>query len=152
MEIKMPEERVLLLNDQLDDIEAEKIAWNNKTNAFGTFHQFSSFLSRPKDEDFVLTYKEHRYLPFLHIKSNAKYVYDRTVSHEWSTSGSEVVSIVLNGIDYKTNELILILKTIFKKSLLLSKHDTYLTTSFSILLYYSFLNNMSLGRPLNNKD
>lgn len=100
MEIKTPEERILLLKDQLTDEMAEKIAWTNKINAFGTFRQVSNFLSRPKDQDFTLVYKEHRYIPFLHIKGSAKYLYDRTVTHEWPTSGAEVLSLILDGKEY----------------------------------------------------
>ncbi len=107
MEIKVPPERVLLLKDQLSDNDAEKIAWKNKTNAFGAFHQVASFLSRPKDEDFTLVYKEHRYVPFLHIKGSAKYVYDRTVVHEWPTSGPEVQRLTLADKEYGVkNEMI----------------------------------------------
>lgn len=107
MEIKVPGERVLLLNDQLTDEESEKIAWKNKINAFGAFHQMANFLNRPKDDDFNLLYKEHRYTPFLHIKGSAKYVYDRTVTHEWPTSGPEVMNLTIDGKDYGVqNELV----------------------------------------------
>lgn len=100
MEIKVPKERILLLEDQLSDEEAEKIAWKNKINAFGAFHQVSSFLNRPKDNDFSITYKEHRYLPFLHILGSSTYVYDRKVTHEWPVSGSEVQQITLQNKEY----------------------------------------------------
>ena len=102
MEIKTPEERILLLQDQITDEEAEKIAWKTKINAFGTLNQLSNFLYRPKEEDFTLVYKEHRYIPFLHIKGSARYVYDRTVTHEWETSGPEVKSLTLEEKDYNT--------------------------------------------------
>lgn len=100
MEIKLAKERILLLKDQMTAEDAEKIAWKNKSNAFGAFHQVSNFLSRPTDEDFKLTYKEHRYLPFWNIAGTANYTYDRTVEHEWPTGGPEVMSLTLQEKNY----------------------------------------------------
>ncbi len=101
MEITLADERVLLFEDQLTEEEAEVIAEKNKKNAFGSIQKVTSFFNNPKTDDFEITYKEHRYEPFWHIKGVAKYVYDRTAQHQWPTSGPEVASLTLNNVDYE---------------------------------------------------
>src|SRR5258708_30666096 len=100
MEITVAHDQVLLLKDQITENEAEKIAWKQKNDAFGTIQKVTSFLNRPSDEDFKLTYKEHRYIPFWHITGTAKYAYDRTTQYAWPIGGPEVTSITLEGHEY----------------------------------------------------
>jgi hypothetical protein len=103
MEIAVAEDRVLVFQDQLDEEEAENLARKNKADAFGALQKLTGFLNRPKEEDFELTYKEHRYEPFWHIVGTAHYVYDRTAKHHWPTTGPEVQSFTLEGKDYTVN-------------------------------------------------
>ena len=78
MEIKVANQRILVLKSEITAEDAEKRAWEKKTTAFDAFSKVASFLSRPKDDDFELTYKEHRYQPFWHVVAKAHYVYDRS--------------------------------------------------------------------------
>jgi len=104
MEITVADERVLILIDQVTAAEAEDIAIKNKQNAFGSLNKLTSFFNNPKDEEFTLTYSEHRYEPFWHVTGTAKYVYDRTVKHHWPASGPEVMSLSLTDIDYAVTD------------------------------------------------
>ena len=100
MEINVAKERILLLKPQFSKEEASKKAWEKKTNSFDTLSKVTSFLSRPKDEDFELVYEEHRYQPFWHVVAKAHYVYDRTVTYQVEVSGNEVQSVTLHKTDY----------------------------------------------------
>lgn len=77
MEISLADERALLLKEQLSIEQAEGRAWGKKMEAFGRMALVTSFLNRPKDNDFELIYKEHRYEPFWHVVCSAHYVYER---------------------------------------------------------------------------
>ncbi len=102
MEITVADERALVLTDQLKFDEAQSIAEKRKADAFGAFQKVTSFLSRPKDNDFEITYTEHRYEPFWHVTGSARYVYNRTVQHHWPTSGPEVIKLTIDGKEYST--------------------------------------------------
>ena len=102
MDIKVADERILLHTDQISAEEARDIAWKNKTKAFDTFSQVTSFLSRPKDDDFTLMYEEHRYQPFWQVAATAHYVYDRSAKYQVPVTGSEVQSITLLKTDFET--------------------------------------------------
>lgn len=100
MEIAIADQRILLFSDQLDAGEAEKKARDKKISSFDAISVVGSFLSRPKDEDFELIYKEHRYQPFWHVAAKARYVYDRNAGYEVKTGGSEVMSVTYGSTDY----------------------------------------------------
>src|SRR3989338_3067725 len=70
-------------------------------SAFDTFSKFGSFLSRPKDDDFELIYKEHRFQPFWHVVANARYVYDRNSGYQVAVSGKEVRSVTYDKSDFE---------------------------------------------------
>lgn len=107
MEITLADERALLLKEQLSMDQAEGRAWSKKLDAFGAIAKMTSFLQRPKDEDFELVYKEHRYQPFWHVVCNARYVYERRREYPLALSGLEVESVTIDGKDYQaTNGLI----------------------------------------------
>jgi len=61
--------------------------------AFDTMSKVGNFLSHPKDDDFELVYREHRYQPFWHIKAHSRYSYDRNADYQFETHGPEVKSI-----------------------------------------------------------
>jgi len=64
MQIEVANQRILLLKDQISPAQSKDIAWQKKLSAFDTLSKMTSFLSKPKDDDFTLTYSEHRYEPF----------------------------------------------------------------------------------------
>ena len=93
MEIAVADQRVLLFSDQVLLEDAKAKAWEKKASAFGAINQVTSFLSRPKDDDFELIYSEHRYQPFWHVAAKAKYVYDRSAQYQVPAHDKEVVSV-----------------------------------------------------------
>lgn len=101
MEIKVADERILIVAESLSFDKAEKKAWEKKIDAFGTINKVASFLARPKDEEFELTYKEYRFQPFWHVAANARYVYDRNSTYQVATGGSEVKSVTIDGKDFE---------------------------------------------------
>ncbi len=104
MEFTVADERALIFKNKVSAKEAESIAWSKKVDAFGMVNKFTSFLSKPKDEDFKLNYSEHRYQPFWHIVVHAHYVYDRIVHHHWPVTGPEVKSITVDAKDYTVTD------------------------------------------------
>jgi len=107
MEITVADERALLLKEQLSMDQAEGRAWSGKTDAFGAIAKMTSFLQRPKDDDFELVYKEHRYQPFWHVVCNAHYVYERSRQYPLALSGPEVEAVTIEGTRYQaTNGLV----------------------------------------------
>lgn len=100
MDLKVADQRVLIFSNQITWDEAYEKAWERKVDAFGTLNKLESFLSRPKDEDFKVVYKEHRYEPFWHVVAKAEYIYDRNVDYEVNVSGLEVKSVSIEKSDY----------------------------------------------------
>ena len=103
MDIRLADERAFILQNQLSMDDAQGRAWVNKTKAFGRFASMTSMLSRPKDDDFELVYKEFRYEPFWHIKCHARYVYERARDFEVNVP-KEVESVTLLGQQINTPE------------------------------------------------
>lgn len=101
MKISVAKQRILLLKDQITSQDAQKKAWEKKTSAFDAISKVTGFFSRPKDEDFELTYKEHRYEPFWRVMAKARYVYDRNATYQVSVGGKEVRSVTFFTTDYE---------------------------------------------------
>lgn len=95
MEIQVADQRILLFEDQISFDDAQKKAWEKKLTSFDAVSKVTSFLSRPKDDDFELIYKEHRYQPFWHVVAKARYVYDRGSAYQVGVSGKEVREVTL---------------------------------------------------------
>lgn len=102
MQINVADQRILLFPDQLTPEEAKQKSWEKKTMAFDAISKVTSFLSRPKDEDFELIYQEHRYQPFWHVVAKARYVYERTADYQVGVSGPEVKVVTLQKTKYET--------------------------------------------------
>jgi hypothetical protein len=100
MDLKIATERILLIKDQLSEAEAEEKAQAKKMDAFGTLDKFTGLFSRPSENDFEIVYKEHRYQPFWHIASKAKYVYDRNSHYQYDIKGQEVKAVTVEGKKY----------------------------------------------------
>jgi hypothetical protein len=100
MQITVADERILLLEEQISMEQAEGRAWSKKGDAFGTITKMTRLLQQPKDDEFELIYKEHRYQPFWQVIATAHYVYDRTSSYSVGTSGPEVQSVSIDGAEH----------------------------------------------------
>lgn len=100
MQIDVAHQRILLLKDLLSPQQATDIAWQKKVSAFDALSKVTSFLSKPRDEDFSLTYSEHRYEPFWHVISKALYEYTRTTNYQIAASGKEVKAVTIHETKY----------------------------------------------------
>jgi hypothetical protein len=100
VEINIAQQRILILKSEIPAEEAQKHAWDKKTTAFDAFSKVTSFLSHPKDDDFELKYKEHRYQPFWHVVAKAHYVYDRSATYQVPVSSSEVHAVTFQKTEY----------------------------------------------------
>ena len=72
MDVELAEERVLILADRFNMDHAEGRAWTKRTDAFGTMAKITGFLSRPKDDDYEVIYRERRLQPFFRIGCNRR--------------------------------------------------------------------------------
>jgi hypothetical protein len=97
MKISVAKVRVLLFEEQHSMDRAEGLAWARKVDAFGAI---TRLFTRPKDEEFELTYKERRYQPFWYVTANAAYDYERQGEYELPLKGGEVRSVTIAGHDY----------------------------------------------------
>lgn len=100
MDIALAKERALLLKEQLTMDQAEGRAWSKKVDAFGRMVKVASLLQRPKDDDFELIYKEHRYQPFWHIVCSARYIYERQREYPLTLSNPEVEVVTIDNREY----------------------------------------------------
>jgi len=103
MQINVADERVLLLEKQLSMEQAEGRAWSKKSDAFGTITKVTRLLQQPRDDEFELIYKEHRYQPFWHVVCSAHHVYERTSTYSFPTSGPEVQSVTVEDTEYNAD-------------------------------------------------
>lgn len=101
MQTTIAEQRMLMFKEQLTFEKAQEVALAKKLDAFGSLTKLTSFLSKPKDEEFTLLYSEHRYEPFWHVKGQFKYEYDRTTTYNWPVSGVEVKKVTIEGKEYE---------------------------------------------------
>jgi hypothetical protein len=81
MDVKLAEERILVFNDQFSMDHAEGRAATRRIDAFGTMAKVAGFLSKPKESEFELIYKERRLQPFWHVSCSAVFVYERSREH-----------------------------------------------------------------------
>jgi hypothetical protein len=95
MQIHIANQRMLLLKDKVSPAEAKEKAWQKKLSAYDTFSKVTSFLSKPKDDDFTVTYAEHRYEPFWHVVAKARYEYTRGTNYQIPIQGAEVKSVTV---------------------------------------------------------
>ncbi len=81
MDVKLPEERALILAENFDMDGAEMRAATKKVDAFGTLAKVTGFLAKPKDQEFELVYRERRLQPFWSLACTATCAYERTREH-----------------------------------------------------------------------
>lgn len=101
MEIQVADERIFLFEDQVVPEDAKKKAWEKKTVAFDAISKVTSFLSRPKDDDFEVTYEEHRYQPFWHVSAKARYVYERVSQYQIPVTAPVVKQVTVENTKYE---------------------------------------------------
>lgn len=81
MNVELAEERILSIQDRFTMDHAEGRAWTKRIEAFGALAKVSGFLSKPRDEDFQLVYRERRLQPFWRVVCTAAYAYERARSY-----------------------------------------------------------------------
>ena len=101
MQIEVATQRILLLRDQISPEDAKSKAWQKKVSAFDALSKVTSFLAKPRDDDFSLTYSEHRYEPFWHVLATARYEYTRTSNYQVAASAKEVKNVTIHENTYQ---------------------------------------------------
>jgi hypothetical protein len=96
MNVELAEERILLLADRFSIEHAEGRAWAKRTDAFGAFAKIGGLISKPKDEEFSVVYRERRLQPFWRLTTHTDYTYERKREHKLKVTG-EVQSVTLFG-------------------------------------------------------
>lgn len=84
----LADERVLLLQDRYSMDLAEGRAWAKRFEAFGTMARLTGLLTRPKDEDFAVIYRERRLQPFWRIACSATVSYQRARTYSIAVDGN----------------------------------------------------------------
>ncbi|WP_034157185.1 hypothetical protein [Sphingomonas sp. ERG5] len=96
MDVELAEERVLVVRDRFSMDHAEGRAWTKRVEAFGTMAKLTGFLSRPRDEEFEVVYRERRLQPFWRIACTALHVYERNRGYR-VTVAPNVQEVMLEG-------------------------------------------------------
>jgi hypothetical protein len=96
MQVDLADERVLVLQDRFTMDHAEGRAWTKRTDAFGTMAKLSGFLSKPRDEEFSVIYRERRLQPFWRIACTAVFEYERNRSYRIPVEPN-VSEVILEG-------------------------------------------------------
>lgn len=78
MNVELADERFLILTDRFSMDHAEGRASTKRIDAFGTLAKVTGFLTKPKEDDFELVYRERRLQPFWRLTCAADYLYERT--------------------------------------------------------------------------
>lgn len=98
MDVTLADERILILPNRYSMEQAEGRAWAKRIDAFGTVARLSGFLNRPKDEEFEVTYREHRLQPFWRIGCTATYEYERSREYRVPVD-TNVTNVMIDGAD-----------------------------------------------------
>ncbi|MFI4973751.1 MAG: hypothetical protein ACHP84_04335 [Caulobacterales bacterium] len=98
MNVEIAEERIRLLTDRYTIDRAEGRAWTMRVEAFGTMARMTGLLSRPKDEEFEVVYRERRLQPFWRIASHAVCAYERARDYHIALA-PEVQGVSVEGVD-----------------------------------------------------
>lgn len=98
MDVTLADERVLVFPDKFSMEQAEGRAWAKRIEAFGTMAKLTGFLSRPRDDEFEIVYREHRLQPFWRIACTATYVYERARDYRVAVDAN-VETVMLEGTE-----------------------------------------------------
>ncbi len=103
MHVEIAEERILLLPDAVGADQARTLAWAKRSEAFGAFARIGGLISRPKEEDYEIVYRELRLQPFWRIAASTTHVYERQRQHKLKVS-PEVNAVTLGGDSFPASK------------------------------------------------
>lgn len=95
MQVELTEERVFRIRPKISQEEAEGRAWARRTDAFGALSKVAGFLSKPRDEEFAVIYREQRLQPFWRCVATSACAYER--SRTYSVKVADAVRSVTVG-------------------------------------------------------
>lgn len=87
MNVELAQERILLLPDVVGAEQALARAWARRLEAFGALARIGGLLSRPRDEEFEVAYREQRLQPFWRLSAATEHVYERDRPHRLKVAG-----------------------------------------------------------------
>lgn len=82
MQVELTEERAFRIAPRLSQEEAEGRAWARRVDAFGALSKMAGLLSKPRDDEFAVVYRERRLQPFWRCVAVAHCVYERTRDYQ----------------------------------------------------------------------
>ena len=97
MQVELTEERIFRIRPRIMQDEAETRAWTRKTDAFGAFSKMAGLLSKPRDEDFSIVYREQRLQPFWRCVAASTCAYERARTYEVKVV-EPVQSVTIGGV------------------------------------------------------
>ncbi|MHB1293923.1 MAG: hypothetical protein ACYC4R_02900 [Anaerolineae bacterium] len=100
MQTQVIQTRALILTEQLSVDLAEGRTYSERINAFGALARVTSLLSKPREEDIQLVYRERRYEPFWHIVCSASASYRRRRQYPIAIKAPEVRMVSIEGKEY----------------------------------------------------
>lgn len=99
MNVELADERVLVLADQFSMDHAEGRASAKKIDAFGTMARLGGLLSKPRDDEYELIYRERRLQPFWQVIADGVSEYERHRDYTVRVA-PEVRSVEINGVTH----------------------------------------------------
>ena len=96
MNVELAEERIFLFPDRFTLENAEGRAWTRRTEAFGALAKIGGMISKPKDEEYELVYRERRLQPFWRLAAHTDHLYERRRDYRLKV-GPEVQSVQVYG-------------------------------------------------------
>jgi len=96
MQVELTEERVFRIRPRIALEDAELRAWAKRVDAFGALSKVAGLLSRPRDEEFEIVYRERRLQPFWRCVVSSACAYERARDYAVKVVES-VRSVVVGG-------------------------------------------------------
>lgn len=78
MQVELAEERIFRMTDRFSLEHAEGRAWSKRLDAFGALARVTGLFAQPRDDEFVVVYRERRLQPFWRITVSTATAYERT--------------------------------------------------------------------------
>lgn len=96
MQVELAEERVFRFAPRVSQEEAEGRAWAKRLDAFGALSKVAGLLSKPRDEEFSVVYREQRLQPFWRCALSTLWAYEREREYRIKVA-PEVRTVELGG-------------------------------------------------------
>ncbi|MDP3174881.1 MAG: hypothetical protein Q8M88_10655, partial [Phenylobacterium sp.] len=77
MQVELAEERMFRFAPRISQEEAVGRAWAKRVEAFGALSRVAGLLAKPRDEEFVVAYREQRLQPFWRCTVSTFWSYER---------------------------------------------------------------------------